>query len=62
MDFETEDRYSRMLRELLDDHRDVVTMLAEGFRECRKHIKVTIQIQLLSDLSGKLETKGGSNF
>ncbi len=29
-----------MLRGLLDDHRDVVTMLAEGFKECKKHVKV----------------------
>ena len=38
---ETEIRYSKMLRELLDDHSDVVTMLAEGFREAKKHIKVS---------------------
>ena len=44
MDFETEARYSRMLRELLDDHRDVVTLLAEGFGESRKHIKVRITV------------------
>ncbi|KAF3840651.1 hypothetical protein F7725_006513 [Dissostichus mawsoni] len=24
---------------LLDDHKDVVTMLAQGFRECRRHIQ-----------------------
>ncbi|KAK4336672.1 hypothetical protein RND71_043676 [Anisodus tanguticus] len=28
-----------MLRRLLDAHKDVVTQLAEGFRECRKHIE-----------------------
>jgi [3-methyl-2-oxobutanoate dehydrogenase (acetyl-transferring)] kinase len=28
-----------MLRELLEDHSDVVTHLAEGFKESRKHIK-----------------------
>ena len=32
--------FCRMLRELLDEHSDVVTDLAEGFKECRKHIKV----------------------
>ncbi|XP_042224119.1 3-methyl-2-oxobutanoate dehydrogenase [lipoamide] kinase, mitochondrial-like isoform X2 [Homarus americanus] len=31
--------YSRKLGELLDDHKDVVTQLAAGFRECRRHIK-----------------------
>ncbi|XP_039612547.1 3-methyl-2-oxobutanoate dehydrogenase [lipoamide] kinase, mitochondrial [Polypterus senegalus] len=38
-DQETEVRYSRMVQQLLDDHKDVVTMLAEGFRECRKHVQ-----------------------
>ena len=33
-------RYSQLLRELLEQHRDVVSQLAEGFRACRKHIKV----------------------
>jgi len=37
-DFETEQRYTKVLQELLNDHRDVVTQLAEGFRECRKFI------------------------
>lgn len=37
--FEVEQRYSKVLRNLLDDHKDVVTQLAEGFKECRKHIK-----------------------
>uniref|UniRef100_A0A9J8A3Z9 Protein-serine/threonine kinase n=3 Tax=Cyprinus carpio TaxID=7962 RepID=A0A9J8A3Z9_CYPCA len=37
-DQETEARYSKLVKQLLDDHTDVVTMLAEGFRECRKHI------------------------
>ncbi|XP_059828996.1 3-methyl-2-oxobutanoate dehydrogenase [lipoamide] kinase, mitochondrial isoform X3 [Hypanus sabinus] len=35
----TETRYGKMVRQLLDDHKDVVTMLAEGFKECRKHIQ-----------------------
>lgn len=34
-----EERFTRLLRELLDDHKDVVTQLAAGFKECRKHIK-----------------------
>ena len=41
-DFDTEKRYSLMLRELLQDHSDVVTLLAEGFSECRKHLPVRI--------------------
>nr|XP_032836931.1 3-methyl-2-oxobutanoate dehydrogenase [lipoamide] kinase, mitochondrial [Petromyzon marinus] len=32
-------RFCRILKQLLDDHKDVVTQLAEGFRECRKHIR-----------------------
>lgn len=36
---DVEQNYSKMLRGLLDDHKDVVTLLAEGFKECRKYIK-----------------------
>lgn len=39
-DQETEARYSKLVQQLLDDHKDVVTLLAEGFRECRKHVLV----------------------
>jgi len=35
-----EAKYAELLRNLLEQHRDIVTMLAEGFSECRKHIKV----------------------
>ena len=35
-----EERYSHLLRELLDDHKDVVSQLAAGFKESRKYIKV----------------------
>ncbi|XP_066579341.1 branched-chain alpha-ketoacid dehydrogenase kinase [Amia ocellicauda] len=38
-DHETEAKYCQLLRRLLDDHKDVVTLLAEGFRESRKHIQ-----------------------
>ncbi|XP_072325358.1 branched-chain alpha-ketoacid dehydrogenase kinase isoform X4 [Scyliorhinus torazame] len=38
-DTKTETQYCKMIRQLLDDHKDVVTMLAEGFRECRKHVQ-----------------------
>lgn len=33
-----EEKFSETLRQLLDDHKDVVTMLAEGFAQVRKHI------------------------
>uniref|UniRef100_F7EDQ5 Protein-serine/threonine kinase n=1 Tax=Xenopus tropicalis TaxID=8364 RepID=F7EDQ5_XENTR len=36
---ETESQYCKLLRQLLDDHKDVVTQLAEGMRESRKHIQ-----------------------
>ncbi|XP_033628239.1 3-methyl-2-oxobutanoate dehydrogenase [lipoamide] kinase, mitochondrial-like [Asterias rubens] len=36
---ETEQRYCQLVNGLLDDHKDVVTHLAEGFRECKKHLK-----------------------
>ncbi|XP_046449977.1 3-methyl-2-oxobutanoate dehydrogenase [lipoamide] kinase, mitochondrial-like [Daphnia pulex] len=36
---EDEAAYSRLLRNLLDDHTHVVTQLAAGFKECRKHIQ-----------------------
>jgi len=38
-DFDDEAKYSNMLRMLLDEHRDIISMLAEGFRESRKHIR-----------------------
>jgi len=37
--FEDEEAYSQLLRDLLDDHNGVVTQLAAGFKECRKHIQ-----------------------
>lgn len=37
--FEDEQKYSVTLRKLLDDHKDVVSLLAEGLSESRKHIK-----------------------
>ncbi|KAF7496677.1 [3-methyl-2-oxobutanoate dehydrogenase [lipoamide]] kinase [Sarcoptes scabiei] len=39
VDQETELSYTNLLRDLLNAHKNVVTMLAEGFRECRKHIQ-----------------------
>ncbi|XP_054035319.1 3-methyl-2-oxobutanoate dehydrogenase [lipoamide] kinase, mitochondrial [Dryobates pubescens] len=34
-----EGRFCALLRQLLEDHKDVVTLLAEGLRECRRHIQ-----------------------
>lgn len=39
-DQEMDARYSKLVQQLLDDHKDVVTLLAEGFRESRRHIQV----------------------
>ncbi|KAI1296700.1 [3-methyl-2-oxobutanoate dehydrogenase [lipoamide]] kinase, mitochondrial [Halotydeus destructor] len=37
-DVESERQFAKLVQQLLDDHKDVVTQLAEGFRECRKYI------------------------
>ena len=44
-----EERYSHLLRELLDDHKDVVSQLAAGFKESRKYIKVPNTIKIIKD-------------
>ncbi|TRY70657.1 hypothetical protein TCAL_02866 [Tigriopus californicus] len=36
---EDEEKYSQVVKDLLDDHKDVVSLLAEGFRESRRHIE-----------------------
>jgi len=46
---EDEERFCNMLTELLHDHRDVVTMLAEGFNETRKHIQEETLIKSFLD-------------
>jgi len=33
-----EKEFAKLIRILLDDHKDVVTQLSEGFKECRKYI------------------------
>ncbi|XP_060942385.1 3-methyl-2-oxobutanoate dehydrogenase [lipoamide] kinase, mitochondrial [Limanda limanda] len=38
-DQESDARFCKLVQQLLDDHKDVVTMLAQGFRECRRHIQ-----------------------
>ena len=37
-----EENFSQLLRQLLDDHKDVVSQLASGFKECRKYLKVSL--------------------
>lgn len=41
-DQDVEARFCKLVQQLLDDHKDVVTMLAQGFKECRKHMTVTL--------------------
>ncbi|KYO27778.1 3-methyl-2-oxobutanoate dehydrogenase [lipoamide] kinase, mitochondrial [Alligator mississippiensis] len=48
-DQEEEARYCQLVRQLLDDHKDVVTLLAEGLRECRRHIQDERLIRLFLD-------------
>ncbi|XP_049599205.1 branched-chain alpha-ketoacid dehydrogenase kinase isoform X1 [Syngnathus scovelli] len=38
-DQEAEAGFCKLVQQLLDDHKDVVTMLAQGFRESRKHVR-----------------------
>ena len=38
---EDEEKFCTVLKQLLDDHKDVVSSLAAGVKECRRHIKVT---------------------
>ncbi|KAA8586551.1 hypothetical protein FQN60_000387 [Etheostoma spectabile] len=38
-DQDEEAHFCKLVQQLLDDHKDVVTMLAQGFRECRRHIQ-----------------------
>ena len=38
-DLNSEAKYTQTLQQLLDEHKDVVTLLAEGFSECRRHIQ-----------------------
>lgn len=38
-DMKDVERFAKLLQNLLDDHSDVVTNLAEGFRQCAKHLK-----------------------
>ncbi|XP_033928365.1 3-methyl-2-oxobutanoate dehydrogenase [lipoamide] kinase, mitochondrial-like [Melopsittacus undulatus] len=42
-------RFCSLLRQLLEDHKDVVTLLAEGLRECRRHIQDEHLIRLFLD-------------
>lgn len=44
-DQEVEARFCKLVQQLLDDHKDVVTMLAQGFRECRRHIQVPQELR-----------------
>ena len=38
---DTEAKFSKLLTTLMEEHKDVITMLAEGFSETKKHIQVT---------------------
>ncbi|KFM11510.1 hypothetical protein AS27_02964, partial [Aptenodytes forsteri] len=54
-----EARYCALLRQLLEDHKDVVTLLAEGLRECRRHIQVP-DAGVPSRTLGSFEGVGGA--
>ena len=40
MTSDDEEKYSMVLRGLLEDHKDVIGTLAQGFKESRKHVQV----------------------
>jgi len=48
-DAATEHKYAQLLRSLLDDHKDVVTHLAAGFKESKKHMKNIEDVQVFLD-------------
>jgi len=48
-DTATEHKYSQLLWSLLDDHKDVVTHLAAGFKESKKHMKNIEDVQVFLD-------------
>ncbi|NXA00849.1 BCKD dehydrogenase, partial [Nesospiza acunhae] len=49
-----ESQYCALLRQLLEDHKDVVTLLAEGLRECRRHIQRLLRPFLDKTLTSRL--------
>eukprot|EP00064_Thunnus_orientalis_P018328 superscaffoldBa00004184_g18425 len=48
-DQDVEARFCKLVQQLLDDHKDVVTMLAQGFRECRKHLQDETMVRSFLD-------------
>jgi [3-methyl-2-oxobutanoate dehydrogenase (acetyl-transferring)] kinase len=54
---EQEEEFAEILKALLDEHKNVVSNLAQGFKEARKHIKVSrlLPSLLLMLVSGQLE-------
>ena len=44
MTSDDEEKYSMVLRGLLEDHKDVIGTLAQGFKESRKHVQVMLFI------------------
>lgn len=57
-DQEVEARFCKLVQQLLDDHKDVVTMLAQGFRECRRHIQARAARWLLLLFTGVIMVEG----
>lgn len=48
--WEEEQRYSRVLKELLDDHRDVVSMLAQSFQESQPYMEAEARTRFLDSM------------
>ena len=43
-DLEDELKFSQALTKLLDEHKDVISILASGFKQTKKHIQVSTSI------------------
>lgn len=52
-DMKDEEEYSLLIENLLNDFKFVVSQLAEGFKACRKHIKVIFADTKLKKMSWK---------
>ena len=54
-----EERYSQILRELLEDHKDVVSNLAKGFKEARKLIERNLGLLQITSITSSIIHRPG---
>lgn len=53
-----EEQFSQLLKNLLDDHKNVVSDLAKGFKEAKKHLKVSRNLTVICTYLNLLEFLG----